>query len=56
LVLACVTALFVVLKFVFNIHFSDFGFGFYLGVILTAALVYVAIQVRNGTAIVGLGH
>ncbi len=29
-VLACITALFVVLKFVFNIHFSDFGFGFYL--------------------------
>ena len=55
-VLACVTALFVVLKFVFNIHFSDFGFGFYLGVILTAALVYLALQVRNGTAIVGLGH
>ena len=30
-VLACVTALFVALKFVFNIHFSDFGFGFYVG-------------------------
>jgi uncharacterized membrane protein len=55
-VLACVTALFIVLKFVFNIHFSDFGFGFYVAVILTAALVYLALQLRNGTAIVGLGH
>ena len=53
-ILACVTALFVVLKFVFNIHFSDFGFGFYLGVILTAALVYVALQIRKGASIVGV--
>src|SRR5664279_4946366 len=30
-VLACVAAVFVFLKFVFNIHFSDFGFGFWLG-------------------------
>jgi hypothetical protein len=52
-VLACVTALFVALKFVFNIHFSDFGFGFYLAVILTIVLVYLALQVRNGTSIVG---
>ncbi|MFZ0042023.1 MAG: hypothetical protein WAK93_12005, partial [Solirubrobacteraceae bacterium] len=41
-VLACVTALFVALKFLFHIHFSDFGFGFYVAVILTAALVYLA--------------
>lgn len=54
-VLAGVTALFVVLKFVFNIHFSDFGFGFYLAVILTIALVYLALQVRNGMSIAGLG-
>jgi hypothetical protein len=53
-VLACVAALFVALKFVFNIHFSDFGFGFYLAVILTIALVYLAVQVRNGTSIVGV--
>jgi len=53
-VLACVTAVFVALKFVFNIHFSEFGFGFYLAVILTVALVYLALQVRNGTSIVGL--
>jgi hypothetical protein len=53
-VLAGVTALFVVLKFVFNIHFSDFGFGFYVAVILTIALVYLALQVRNGTSIAGI--
>jgi hypothetical protein len=49
-ILACVTALFVVLKFVFNIHFSDFGFGFYLAVLLTAGLVYFALQTRNAPA------
>lgn len=53
-ILAAVTALFVVLKFVFNIHFSDFGFGFYLAVILTIALVYLALQVRDGTSIAGI--
>jgi len=47
LVLACVTAVFVALKFLFQIHFSEFGFGFYLGIILTAALVYVTLQARN---------
>ena len=41
------TAVFVFLKFVFNIHFSDFGFGFWLGVILTAGLVYVTLQARH---------
>lgn len=50
-VLAALVALFVVLKFIFNVHFSDFGFGFWLGVILTAALVYVAMQARRGTAV-----
>ena len=47
LVLAGVVALFVFLKFVLNIHFSDFGIGFWLGVILTAGLVYVAVQARK---------
>ncbi len=46
-ILACVAAVFVFLKFVFNIHFSDFGFGFWLGVILAAGLVYVALQARH---------
>jgi hypothetical protein len=47
LVLAGIVALFVFLKFIFNIHFSDFGIGFWLGVILTAGLVYVAMQARK---------
>ncbi len=55
-VLACVTALFVVLKFLFHIHFSLFGFGFWLGIVVTAALVWVAFQTRNGTSVVGKIH
>ncbi len=55
-VLACVTALFVALKFLFHIHFSDFGFGFYLAVILTAGLVWVAFQARNQTSMAGNVH
>jgi hypothetical protein len=49
-VLACVAALFVVLKFLFHIHFSYFGFGFYAAVVLTIALVYFALQARNAGA------
>jgi hypothetical protein len=44
---ACVIALFVALKFLFHIHFSLFGFGFWAAVVLTIALVYFAAQVRN---------
>jgi hypothetical protein len=55
-VLACLTALFVVLKFLFHIHFSLFGFGFYAGIVLTAALLWVALQTRNGTSVVGNIH
>jgi hypothetical protein len=47
-VLACVAAGFVVLKFLFHVHFSLFGFGFWLAVILTAGFVYLAIQARHG--------
>jgi hypothetical protein len=46
-VLAGLTALFVALKFLFHIHFSEFGFGFWLGVILTVAVVYLAMQARS---------
>ncbi len=53
-VLACVTAGFVVLKFVLHIHFSYFGFGFWAAVVLTAALVFIALQARNaGVGMVG---
>ena len=55
-VLACLTALFVALKFVFNIHFSDFGFGFYAAVVLTAGLVWVAFQTRSRASVVGNIH
>ncbi len=47
-VLALVTAAFVILKFLFHIHFSLFGWGFYVDIILTAALVWVAYQARAG--------
>jgi hypothetical protein len=52
-VLACVTALFVALKFLFQIHFDLFGFGFYVAVVLTAALVWVALQARNEKPLTG---
>ena len=50
-VLAAVTALFVALKFLFHIHFSEFGFGFWLAVILTVGFVYVAMQARSGRSV-----
>ena len=55
-VLACLTALFVALKFLFHIHFSFFGFGFYAAVVLTAGLVWVAFQARAGVSAVGNTH
>jgi hypothetical protein len=55
LVLAGVVALFVFLKFIFNIHFSDFGIGFWIGVILTAGLVYLAMQARKTSVGVATG-
>ncbi|HEX4281743.1 MAG TPA: hypothetical protein VHZ27_13320, partial [Solirubrobacteraceae bacterium] len=47
LVLAVVAAGFVVLKFLFHIHFSLFGIGFWAAVVLTAALVVVAARARD---------
>jgi hypothetical protein len=44
---ACVAALFVALKFLFHIHFSLFGFGFWAALVLTVALVYFALQARK---------
>lgn len=48
-VLACIAAGFVVLKFLFHIHFSLFGFGFWAAVVLTAAFVYLATRARHAT-------
>ncbi len=45
--MACVTALFVALKFLLNVHFSQFGFGFWAAVVLTGALVYCARRARE---------
>ncbi|HUA05271.1 MAG TPA: hypothetical protein VMB27_15305 [Solirubrobacteraceae bacterium] len=47
LVLAAVAAGFVALKFLFHIHFGWFGIGFWVAVILTAALVVVAARARD---------
>jgi hypothetical protein len=49
-VLAAVAAGFVVLKFLFHIHFSGivkFGWGFYFCVVVAAALVYFAAAARS---------
>jgi hypothetical protein len=46
-VLAVAAAAFMALKFLFHIHFSLFGWGFYLGVILVVALVYYTMQARQ---------
>jgi hypothetical protein len=49
--LTVAAAVFVALKFVTNIHFSDFGFGFYLAVILTAGLLYTTFQLSKDKAV-----
>jgi hypothetical protein len=46
-ILAAVAAFFLVLKFLFHIHFSYFGFGFYAAVVLTIGLVYYTLQART---------
>jgi hypothetical protein len=52
LALAGLTALFVVLKFLFHIHFSLFGFGFWAAIVLTAALVLATLRVSRGQPII----
>jgi hypothetical protein len=52
-VLALVAAFFMALKFLFHIHFSLFGWGFYLGVVLVALLVYFTMQARQAPALAG---
>lgn len=56
-ILACIAAAFLVLKFLFHIHFSLFGFGFWVAVVLTVGFVYLAMQARHGaaTSAAGLG-
>jgi hypothetical protein len=47
-ILAVAAAAFTALKFLLHIHFSDFGWGFYFTVLVTAGLVYFALQARAG--------
>lgn len=47
-VLACVTVALLALKFLFNVHFSLFGTGFWGAVVLSAALVYLTVRARAG--------
>ncbi len=42
--LAALAAAFVALKFILNVHFSLFGFGFWAGILLAAALVYATLR------------
>lgn len=47
LAMAGIAALFVALKFIWHVHFSLFGFGFWGGVLLTGALIWLALQARG---------
>jgi drug/metabolite transporter (DMT)-like permease len=47
-VLAGAAALFMALKFLFHLgHFSNLGIGFWIGVVLVAALLYFTMQARQ---------
>jgi hypothetical protein len=46
--LAAASALFVVLKFLFHVHFSLFGFGFWAAVVLSAGLVVLTMRAHEG--------
>jgi uncharacterized membrane protein len=49
--LTVAATVFVALKFLTNIHFSEFGFGFWLAVILTAGLLYATWQLSKDKAV-----
>ncbi|MEA2147525.1 MAG: hypothetical protein QOG59_3112 [Solirubrobacteraceae bacterium] len=48
--LAVAIAVLLAVKFILNIHFDLFSWGFYLAVLLTAALVFLSLQARRGEA------
>jgi hypothetical protein len=52
-ILAAVAVGFMALKFLFHIHFSDFGWGFYASVIVAAAFLYFAMQARMAAPVGG---
>lgn len=49
--LAAIAAALVAVKFLLNIHFTWFGWGFYADVVLAGALAYVAHRVRSGLGV-----
>ena len=49
--LAAAAAVFMALKFLFHIHFSYFGWGFYLGVVLVVALLALTNRVRQAGSV-----
>jgi hypothetical protein len=52
LALAGIAALFVALKFLFHVHFSLFGLGFWGAVVLSGALVLLTAKAHRGEAVV----
>jgi hypothetical protein len=52
--LALIAAVFVAIKFIFNIHFSLFGFGFWLALVLTVALVFVTLRLSQDRPVLSL--
>ncbi len=48
--IALIVAAGVILKFLFHVHFSIFGAGFWLGALLTGGLVFFAAKLRHLTA------
>jgi hypothetical protein len=55
-VLAGATTLLVGLKFLFHIHFSLFGFGFWAAVVLSAILMFATIRQAQGHSVVRSGR
>lgn len=56
LALAGATAAFVALKFLFHIHFSLFGLGFWGAVVLTVALLVLAMRAHRGESVMASGQ
>lgn len=54
--LSVVVAVFVALKFVTNIHFSLFGFGFWVAIVFTAALVFVTYRLSQDQPLMSQSH
>jgi hypothetical protein len=51
-----VVAAFLALKFLLHLgHFSDLGFGFWLGLVLTVLLVFAALRISRGQPILPAG-